>query len=184
MTGAPVLVTRRMRLVASTADRVRAEIGDRVEFGRLLEATIPIDWPPDEAADALPWFLERLKAADPRDAGFYGFYGVVVTGEADAPILVGGGGCLGPPVEGVAEIGYSVLPAFQQRGYAGEMMRAILDWIEADPRIRRVTAETDHDNLASHRLLARLGFVEVEAGGDEPRTTYEKHSDSATREPA
>jgi len=173
-----------MRVVASTAERVRAEIGDRTEFGRLLEARIPNDWPPDEAADALPWFLERLEAADPRNAGWYGFYGVVVTGEVDAPVLVGGGGSLGPPVDGVVEIGYSVLPAFHRRGYASEMMRAILDWIAADPRVRLVTAETDGDNLASRRLLDRLGFSESRSGGDAGRVTYEKRIGSAAMEPA
>jgi len=168
------LTTPRMRLVASTAELVRAEIGDRDEFARRLGARIPADWPPDEAADALPWFLERLAGADPGDAGWYGFYGILADGGADGPILVAGGGCLGPPADGVAEIGYSVLPAFQRQGYATEMMTAVVAWVALDPRVRRITAETGADNVASRRLLARLGFRESGPGGDPGTIAYSR----------
>jgi ribosomal-protein-alanine N-acetyltransferase len=169
-----VVMTPRMRLIASTAELVRAEIADRTEFGRLLGARIPTNWPPGEAADALPWFLERLEAAEPEDAGWYGFYGIVDSGEADAPVLVGGGGCLGPPVDGVVEIGYSVLPEFHRRGYAAEMMKAIIEWIGRDPRVRLVRAETDPENLASRTLLSRLGFREAGSGRESSSVAYAK----------
>jgi ribosomal-protein-alanine N-acetyltransferase len=156
------LRTARMRLVASTAELVRSEIFDRAAFAIALEAEVPSDWPPDEAADPLPWFLERLERSDPTDAGWYGFYGVAVDG--GAPVLVGGGGSLGPPVGGSVEIGYSVLPGFQRRGYAFEMMSAIIDWIAADSRVREITAETDTANVASRNLLGRLSFVEAGPG--------------------
>ena len=166
------LITPRLRLVASTAELVRAEIGNRRDFGRLLGATIPADWPPDEAADALPWFLERLERADPDDIGWYGFYGVVVAGAADAPVLVGGGGCLGPPVDGVVAVGYSVLPSFQRQGYATEIMTAVIDWVERDRRIRQIAAETRTENVASRRLLSRLGFQEAGPGREPDTVRY------------
>lgn len=155
-----VLSTPRMRIVASSAESVRAEIGDRGAFGRLLGATIPPDWPPGEAADALPWFLERLEAAAGSDAGWYGYYGIAVEGVVDAPVLVGGGGSLGPPADGTVEIGYSLLPTYQGRGFATELVGAVVAWIGRDPRVHVITAETGADNEASLRLLARLGFEE------------------------
>jgi RimJ/RimL family protein N-acetyltransferase len=168
------LSTARMRLIASTADLVRSEIGDRSSFGRMVGAQVPPDWPPAEAADALPWFLERLEKADPQDAGWYGFYGVAV----DMPehVLVAGGGSLGPPADGSAEVGYSVLPAFQRRGYGLEMMTAVVDWIRNDPRVREIVAETDADNMPSRGLLARLGFAEVGPGRDARSLRYARTS--------
>jgi ribosomal-protein-alanine N-acetyltransferase len=148
---------------------LRAEIGDHVEFGHLLGACVPPDWPPSEAADALPWFLERLEQASPRDAGWFGFYGVVASGEPGAPVLAGGGGSLGPPADGRVEIGYSLLPAYQGRGYATELMAAVVEWVERDPRVRRIEAETAEDNSPSRRLLGRLGFQEI-GPGREPQT--------------
>lgn len=166
-----------MRLVSSTAELVRAEINDRAEFSRLLGARIPSAWPTDEAADALPWFLERLEGADPADSGWYGFYGVATEGVDDAPVLVGSGGSLGPPADDTVEIGYSVSPAFQQRGFATEMMSAIVDWIGQDPRIELITAETTTDNVPSRRLLAHLGFREAGSGREPDTVEY-------TRSPA
>jgi RimJ/RimL family protein N-acetyltransferase len=172
-----ILITRRLRLVPSTAELVRAEIGDRLEFGRLLGARIPTGWPTEEAADALPWFLERLEAADPGDVGWHGFYavvveGVVVEGVDAAPVLVAGGGTLGPPVDGSVEIGYSVLPEFQRQGFATEMMSAIVTWVSTDPRVVSITAETATDNVASRRLLDRLGFHEAGPGGEPDTVAY------------
>ena len=173
------LRTDRMRLVASTPELVRAEIEDRVLFGRLLGARIPDAWPTDEAADALPWFLDRLERADPRDIGWYGYYGIVVTGIEDAPVLVGGGGCLGPPADGDVEIGYSVLPAYQRRGYATEMMSAIVDWVRQDPRVVRITADTATDNAPSRSLLSRLGFAEAGPGSEPDSLLYVRSPDAA-----
>src|SRR5216110_2414704 len=114
-----------MRLVASTAELVRAEINGHQEFGRLLGARVSPSWPPGDAAGALPWFLERLEEGGPEVSGWFGFYGIVVAGEPDAPVLVGGGGSLGPPAGGEVEIGYSLMDEFQGAGYATEMMTAI-----------------------------------------------------------
>ncbi|HEX8024822.1 MAG TPA: GNAT family N-acetyltransferase, partial [Candidatus Limnocylindrales bacterium] len=157
-----------MRLVPSTPELVRAEIHDHGELARLLDARVPPGWPPGEAADALPWFLERLTQGGPEVSGWYGYYGIVVdpAAEPDAPVLVGGGGTVGPPEDGTVEIGYSLMPAFEHRGYATEMMARVLEWLAADPRIERITAETVADNAPSQRVLARLGFQETGPGRD------------------
>jgi RimJ/RimL family protein N-acetyltransferase len=156
------LRTARMRVVASNAELVRLELFDRAAFAAALAAEVPPDWPPDEAADAGPWFLEQLEEAGPAGEGWYGFYGVALDGVQ--PVLVGGGGTLGPPRVGSVEIGYSVLPGYQRRGYALEMMTAVIDRIASDTRVREITAETDSGNVASRRLLERLGFAETGAG--------------------
>jgi len=166
-----ILETARMRLVPSTVEIVRAEIEDHAELARLLEARVPAGWPPGEAADALPWFLERLQAGGPEASGWYGYYGIVVdpAAEPEAPMLVGGGGTVGPPKEGVVEIGYSLLPAFEHRGYATEMMASVVEWLETDPRIERIRAETVAGNAPSQRVLERLGFRPA-GPGREPKT--------------
>lgn len=165
-----------MRLVASMAELVRAEIHDHAELARLLGARVPGGWPPGEAADALPWFLERLEQGGPRASGWYGFYAIVVDpeAEADAPVLVGGGGTVGPPQGGAVEIGYSLMPAFHHRGYATEMMAAVIDHVSSDARVERVTAETIADNGPSQRVLDRLGFHPVGPGREPGTLAFER----------
>jgi RimJ/RimL family protein N-acetyltransferase len=165
-----VLVTPRLRLLPVTTDLVRAEMRDREAFARLLGAAVPPDWPPEMLADALPWFLAQL-TADHANNGWLAWYGIV---DGDAPALAASGGFMGPPVEGVVAIGYSVLPAYREKGYATEMMTALVDWAFAQPGVTRVAAEALPENLPSVRLLHRLSFVEVGDGAEAGYRRFER----------
>lgn len=65
-----------------------------------------------------------------------------------------------PGPDGVAEIGYSLAPAYRGRGLGTEAVQALVGWVAAQPGCRQVVAEVAADNLPSRRLLARLGFRE------------------------
>lgn len=58
-----------------------------------------------------------------------------------------------------AEIGYELLPAFWGRGIMTEALRAILAFGFESMDLHRVTAQIDPENLASARVLERLGFT-------------------------
>lgn len=64
--------------------------------------------------------------------------------------------------EGVAEIGYEVLPACQGRGYATEAIRAVTAYATTAMGFRAVDATPDTSNLPSARVLERCGFRLVE----------------------
>jgi RimJ/RimL family protein N-acetyltransferase len=57
-----------------------------------------------------------------------------------------------------ATIGYTLARSAQGRGYAVEAVRALLDRLVDDLGVRRITASLDPENVASMRLLERLGF--------------------------
>ncbi|MEN6407942.1 MAG: GNAT family protein [Thermoguttaceae bacterium] len=161
-----MIVTARMRLMPATVALARAELTDRSEFALLLSATVPDEWPPEILADALPLFLEWIEAAPDR-VGWYVWYATMRASQEAQDMLAGdvgdilmaSAGFKGPPQDGTVEIGYSVLPRFQGHGYAAEMVRALIDWAFAQPRVLRVIAETTEDNVPSMRLLNRLGFA-------------------------
>lgn len=58
---------------------------------------------------------------------------------------------------GTATIGYTVARAHQGRGLAGEAVGAVVDRL-FDAGVHRIVATVDPDNVASARLLERLGF--------------------------
>ena len=154
--GMPMLQTERLRLVPASPTLARCEIHDRARFAELLLAEIPAEWPPEALADALAFFLSLLEA-HPDWQGWLGWYAIAL--DAGTPTLVGSIGFKGPPdVDGVAEMGYSVLPAWQGRGYATAMARLLVDWAHGTGRARSVIAQTTDDNLGSRAVLARLGF--------------------------
>lgn len=152
-----------MRLVPATAKLARMEVVDRARFAEDLGAVVPEDWPPELARDAIEWFAQQLEA-DPGRVGWMGWYGVML--DSGDPVLGMGAGFLGPPQEGTIEVGYSVLPSFQRKRYATEMVGAIVDWALSHPEVRTVYAEVDATNEPSLRLLQRLGFRECGAGRD------------------
>jgi RimJ/RimL family protein N-acetyltransferase len=126
---------------------------------------VPDEWPPEILADALPLFLEWIEAA-PEQAGWYVWYAMMRTSREASEMLAGdardllvaSAGFKGPPHDGTVEMGYSVLPRFQGQGYATEMVHALIDWAFSQPGLMRIVAETAEDNVASQRLLLRLGF--------------------------
>lgn len=165
--------TRRLRLVPSTVELARAEIADRGAFVALLGAEVPGSWPPEMLADALPFFLGQLEQS-PGLAGWLGWYGLL-RGEGGAPdTLVASGGFMGRPEGGTVEVGYSVLPDFQRRGIAGEMIAALVGWALAQDGVERVVAEIQRDNTPSLRLVRSLGFVEIGPGKEEGHLRFER----------
>lgn len=56
------------------------------------------------------------------------------------------------------DIGFSFLPAYWSQGYAHEAAAAVMRHAREVLHLDRVLAITTHDNLASMRLLGKLGF--------------------------
>jgi RimJ/RimL family protein N-acetyltransferase len=61
--------------------------------------------------------------------------------------------------DGSTEIGYGVSAAFRANGYGTEAVGGLVAWLGDRPGCRRLTAEVHETNLASRRLLERLGFA-------------------------
>lgn len=57
-----------------------------------------------------------------------------------------------------AEIGFTLSRKYWGKGYATEAVGVLVDWLFRDRGKRRVFAITDARNVASWRLLERLGF--------------------------
>jgi len=63
------------------------------------------------------------------------------------------------PDAGVLEVGYITVVGRQGHGIATECMSALIDHLFSAGRYRRLFAEIDSENLASVRLVKRLGFT-------------------------
>lgn len=73
-------------------------------------------------------------------------------------------------------MGYPVDPAYRRQGYARAALEALLSRAAIEPEVHVVRATTSPDNIASNRLVAQYGFIEVgEQRGDEDglETSYE-----------
>ena len=59
---------------------------------------------------------------------------------------------------GLAEIGYFLLPEGRGRGYATRTVRLVAGWVFDDLGLGRLQARTQPGNVASERVLERVGF--------------------------
>jgi RimJ/RimL family protein N-acetyltransferase len=57
-----------------------------------------------------------------------------------------------------ADIGFAFLPAYWGKGYAYEAATAMLNFAKADLGLKRILATTRPDNIASQKLLEKLGL--------------------------
>ena len=83
----------------------------------------------------------------------------------DDDSVAGLAGWKGEPVDGLAELGYSVAPERQGRGIATAVVRELL-WRGRAAGLRRAVAHTLPEPSASTAVLERCGFTRTGAVAD------------------
>ncbi|GAA3352081.1 hypothetical protein GCM10020358_85030 [Amorphoplanes nipponensis] len=151
-----------------------------IRFVRLppaaLDALIAGDLPAAGAAAGHPlseflvserwlWEIRREQIArDPASAEWVARAAVAEPGG----MVVGHAGFHGPPdADGRVEVGYSVDPAYRRRGYAKQMLAALLERARREPAVRVVRASISPANVASLATIAGFGFERVGEQWDE-----------------
>lgn len=80
---------------------------------------------------------------------------IVATGSGD---ILGGCRFKGEPVDGRVEIGYGVAEAARGRGVATSAVSRLLGLAASSGRVHQVDAHILPDNIASSKVVSRLGF--------------------------
>lgn len=107
----------------------------------------------------MEFFLSCFESGGEIVQGWYGWYAINTDPVIGERSLVGSGGYFGPPdCNGVVEIGYSVLPKWQRRGYATEIVNALVFHASSFENTKSIIAHTSPENEASKRVLISSGF--------------------------
>jgi len=156
---APRIRTERLDLVPATVEILKSDLHDHAALARLLNATVPAVWPPDEMNEEVLAEFIRM-ATEKTDPLFACWYWVRDAPAPEDRILVGCGG-IGSALEspGTVLIGYSVLEEFQGNGYATEAVGGMIPEIFQDRRISRIMATTYPELKASIRVLEKNSFA-------------------------
>ena len=155
--GSTTLRTERLQLRA-----VRDEDIDRIlQYRNLPEVT---RWllrtEVDPGSFRAAW---RRAAEDPHDHSKVVMLGAVVIGTVSLDV-VDGMGQPGMPPRTEAELGYIFDPAYGGHGYATEAVTAMVAYGFDRLGIRRITAGCFADNLASVRILEKVGMRREQHG--------------------
>lgn len=156
--------TKNLFLMAASAEHLHIELEQPEKLAALLNATVTEEWPPGEYdKDAVRYLLSAMQEAGEAAESWFSWYGIENSNETGKHCLVAAGGFFGPPSElGVVEIGYSVINSRQGRGYATEMVKALIEIAHSDSRVNSIIAHTYPVNVASVKVLEKNGFTLVE----------------------
>lgn len=161
------IVTPRLRLIPATEALLRASLKGNAALAAAVGRTVPASWPPEHYdAAAVQFTLDWLRRR-PADT-VWGFHFIELPLADGGPgTLVGAGGFKGAPdSDGIVEIGYSVLPEFQRRGYALEAVRGWVDFAFSHPKVQMICAHTLASGAPSIGVLQKAGFLLVGRGND------------------
>ena len=154
------LHTERLTLVALTPDLARAALEDRARLGQMLGVHVPQTWPGADFARMLP----RIAGGSERTSSGAEPTRLIV--HTTNLTIIGETGFHGPPDGSrTVEVGYSIMPEYRGQGFAYEATRVLIDRALSRPDIRRIVAACLDDNLASLKVLEKLGMRRVDSAG-------------------
>lgn len=67
-----------------------------------------------------------------------------------------------PNIDGEIEIGYGTYFEFRRKGYMTEAVSEMLKWAKSQPKVLKVLASTEKNNISSQRILRNNNFSQIE----------------------
>jgi [ribosomal protein S5]-alanine N-acetyltransferase len=123
---------------------------DADHFAELIGCPVPAGWP--ESPEGIEYTIDKLRER-PDQAGWWLHLFFDSSGR-----LVGSGGFVGPPDDGVVELGYEIAPEFRGSGCATAAARAMVSKARSVDAVHTVIAHTLPSVGPSTSVLRRVGF--------------------------
>ena len=152
------ITTQRLELLPCSLEVAQAVVTrNKSEVERLLGVQVPDDWYASEVLDFFPMYAQML-IDDPSQLG----WGVWLMIHIADSTLIGDLGFGGKPDQtGTVEMGYEVLSAYRQQGFAFEAVEALVDFAFTGQELKRIIAHSPDDHVASIRILEKLGIQQI-----------------------
>lgn len=142
--------TERLELLALSLDELGGLLERYVEGLELAENLLPLN-----TERAVRTKLEKMTHVDPEDHVWFTYWLILRT-ECGIGLV----GFKGVPNErGEVEIGYGLTPKYEGRGYMTEAVRSLIGWAFLQRDCAAIAPSTAKANLASQRVLERVGMT-------------------------
>ncbi len=150
------LETPRLTLIALTVQQMRWQRDDFARLERALGLTASGQRLEDELQPVVSRAISQMRRR-PHHARWHCQWAAVLKAERR---IVGSLAFKGPPNrEKAVEIGYGFDPFYHNRGLATEAVGEMVRWALSEEGVDTVIAETANMNVASMRVLQKVGFV-------------------------
>ncbi|MBP0723954.1 GNAT family N-acetyltransferase [Bacillus sp. RG28] len=160
----PTIETKNLLLVTFTASAMEKVLNgvQEIEING-IKYTFSKGWPIDVYKNLFEYKIHRFREHPNEEE----FEGVLIHKQQN--LIIGDMGFKGGPTEqGSLEIGYSIAPSFQGRGFATEMGKAAIKWGFKQNGVKKIEATCSIYNKASIRVLEKIGMKKW-------KTDMEKH---------
>ena len=155
---AGVLHTARLMLVLLDPEHARELAAGRNHNGHHWDPGYPL------GSTLLRAELTAAAAALDRPLGEFGSYQVIRRADDH---VIGDVGFMGPPdATGAVSVGCAITPDARGQGYATEALSSVLAWARQQSGLTCVLADTTRTNVASQRLLERVGLHRIGEDGE------------------
>jgi len=158
-TSLGTISTERLELFPLTQAQLEPGLSDLSKLEDELKLVITRDFVTERVQRAIRMKVEKMRKAEPSKHTWLTYWLIVIKEEKVGAGMLGFKGY--PNEEGSTEIGYGIDPAYQNKGYMTEAVRALIDWAFSHPFCVEITA-TEVYNPSSRRLLEKLGAIQTE----------------------
>jgi len=154
-----ILETEKLRLIPLDAQNLRWSIEDRRKMEKNLGVKITDTELEEPVKKAMRTSLKRI-LGNKKDYLWFTSWEITLKIENR---IIGGlcfKGC--PDEKGRVEIGYGMQDEYRCKGYATEAVKELINWAFTQEKVLSIIAETEKDNLPSHRVLEKIGMEKYE----------------------
>jgi len=161
MPNLQVIETKRLKLVPLDFESMNPDDHPKIEqrLGLQLASMILGEQIDREIKAAMRTSLENVIRDKKQDQWYADWQSVLIILKAENVII--GGFCFQryPDKNGSVQIGYMIRQEYQRSGYITEALKRGILWIFERPGVFSLLAETTKSNLASRRVLEKIGMT-------------------------
>ena len=150
-----ILETNKLKLIPLDAHNLRYSIENRRKMERNLGVKITDTELEEPVKTAMKTSL-KMVLENKKDYLWFTSWEIILKKENR---IIGGlcfKGC--PNEKGRVEIAYGMQDEYRCKGYMTEAVKELINWAFTQEKVLSVIAETEKDNLPSHRVLEKVGM--------------------------
>ncbi len=149
----PFIETERLRIITFSVEMMEAFLKGNNEIEKITPYKVAPEYPLDVYKQFFEYKIDRFRRFPSENE----WEGMII--HKENKMIMGDMGFKGGPNEmGIINIGYSIVPSYQGKGFATEMGKAMVNWGLSHSNVKSVEATCDPDNIASKRVLEKIGF--------------------------
>ena len=156
------ILTERLELILMNFEIISSVLKSNFELIENLGLKTNNKWPAQDTLYILPIEAKRLENIE-EPTGF----GLWMIARKDNRIIIGDLGFKTlPNPQGEVEIGYGLIEDERRKGYGFEAVKGLVEWAFQQESVKLIKAECLADNIASIRILEKIGMHETERNGE------------------